>query len=63
LVIEIDSSIKSIAIEIRKTSKIKLPDAIIAATAIKHNLTLLTRNEKDFVGIIGLELFNPWDAA
>jgi predicted nucleic acid-binding protein len=35
-------------IEIRKTKKIKLPDAIIAASALHHNLTLITRNTADF---------------
>ena len=35
------------AIDLRKTHKIKLPDAIIAATALVHNLTLLTRNVGD----------------
>ena len=41
---------------IRKTNKIKLPDAIIAATAITRNLTLVTRNSSDFNKIIGLKL-------
>jgi len=41
---------------IRKTHKIKLPDAIIAATAIKHQLTLVTRNSSDFNKIFGLKV-------
>lgn len=61
LVIEIDTSIKSLAVDIRKSLKIKLPDAIIAATAEEHNLTLLTRNIKDFSGIKNLEVLNPFD--
>ena len=35
-------------------------DALIAATAIVHELTLATRNTKDFEGL-GVALFNPWD--
>ncbi len=34
--------------EIRKTNRIKLPDAIIYATALVNNLTLITRNTSDF---------------
>jgi predicted nucleic acid-binding protein len=34
-------------------------DSLIAATAIFHNLTLVTRNTKD-VEASGVELFNPW---
>lgn len=36
-------------------------DCLLAATALCHNLTLVTRNTKDFTSIPGLELFNPWD--
>ncbi|SNS30001.1 hypothetical protein/tRNA(fMet)-specific endonuclease VapC [Granulicella rosea] len=35
-------------------------DGLIAATALEHGLTLVTRNMKDFVGR-GLTLLNPWD--
>jgi predicted nucleic acid-binding protein len=36
------------------------PDLLIAATAIEHNLTLVTRNTKDFTGL-PLSLLNPWE--
>lgn len=48
------------AIEIRKETKTKLPDAIIAATAMVHQLTLITRNTKDFEKVSGLELMEPY---
>jgi predicted nucleic acid-binding protein len=35
-------------------------DALIAATALVHGLTLVTRNVRDFVSA-GIELVNPWD--
>ena len=44
-----------------KSNKIKLPDAIIAATAFSENLILVTRNIDDFKNISGLELLNPWE--
>lgn len=38
-------------------------DAIIAAVALTHNLNLVTRNVKDFEGIAGLKILNPWEAS
>jgi len=46
-------------IEIRKESKIKLPDAIIAATALVHQLPLVSRNTGDFKNVPGLVIINP----
>lgn len=48
-------------IAIRKEHGLKLPDAIIAATSLVHDLTLLTRNTSDFNRITGLEVINPWE--
>ncbi len=48
--IEISSSVMELSVEIRRTKKIKLPDAIIAASAVHHDLILVTRNIKDFKG-------------
>jgi predicted nucleic acid-binding protein len=36
------------------------PDLMIAATAFELNLTLVTRNVKDFVGL-GVTILNPWE--
>lgn len=47
-------------IAIRKSRKIKLPDAIIAATALVHGCALVTRNVPDFSSIEGLEVINPF---
>ncbi|MGA2716394.1 MAG: type II toxin-antitoxin system VapC family toxin [Bryobacteraceae bacterium] len=35
-------------------------DGVIAATALEHGLTLVTRNVKDFSDL-GVVLLNPWD--
>ena len=45
---------------IRKSNKIKLPDAIIAATAMVYNLILVTHNVDDFKNIQGLKILNPF---
>jgi predicted nucleic acid-binding protein len=37
-------------------------DALIAATAITHGLTVVTRNTRDFEAIT-VPLFNPWEQA
>lgn len=35
-------------------------DSLIAATALEHDLILVTRNESDFTGT-GVEILNPWE--
>ncbi len=35
-------------------------DGLLAATALEQQLTLVTRNGKDFAGL-GLDLLNPWE--
>ena len=34
-------------------------DGLIAATALEHDLTVVTRNVRDFDGL-GVSVFNPW---
>ena len=41
---------------------LNMADGMIAATALEHNLTVVTRNVKDFAGL-GVAILNPWDAA
>jgi len=36
------------------------PDGLIAATALVHDLTLVTRNIRDFAAL-GVAIVNPWD--
>lgn len=45
---------------LRRVRKIKLGDAIIAATALETDSELVTRNEQDFRGIQGLRVINPF---
>ena len=57
-VIETDKFIIKKCIDLRKNHKIKIPDAIIAATALTRNLAMITNNEKDFTLIKNLTVIN-----
>jgi len=59
-IIELDSEIVETVITIRQQHKIKLPDAIILASAITRNAELVTANISDFEHIDPrLKIFNP----
>ena len=45
----------------RRGRVLHLPDALIAATAKEHSLTLATRNICDF-DYLGIDVVNPWRA-
>jgi predicted nucleic acid-binding protein len=45
-------------IALRRSRRIKIPDAIIAATALEYDLTLITHNTSDFQGIPNLKLLD-----
>jgi len=57
----LNRDIARVTIALRKDHKIKLGDAIIAATALVNNLTIITRNIVDFKNIEGLKLLNPFE--
>jgi predicted nucleic acid-binding protein len=59
--ISLNSAVADCCIELRKTYKIKLPDAIIAATAVVQKQAVMSRNEDDFIKISGLKVFNPFN--
>jgi predicted nucleic acid-binding protein len=59
-VIHLNSEIANLTINIRRKCKIKLPDAVIAATALHSNLILVTRNEDDFKDVEMLGIYNPF---
>jgi len=44
-----------------KGTPLNTADGMIAATAIEHGLTVVTRNIRDYAGL-GVEALNPWDA-
>jgi toxin FitB len=44
----------------QKGMTLAVVDGVIAATALHHDLIVVTRNVKDFAGL-GVNIFNPWD--
>ncbi len=56
----VDEDVAEQAIELKRQSKIKLADAVIAATAIVNDFKLVTRNVDDYKAVKGLEVFNPF---
>ena len=58
-VLDLTENVIDTCIEIRKNYKTKLPDAIIASTAIANNLILITRNISDFKNIDDLQVVDP----
>ncbi len=60
-IIPLTDDIAELAIKLRRKRSIKLPDAVIAATALRYGYTLVTRNVKDFKDIEGLEIYNPFE--
>jgi predicted nucleic acid-binding protein len=60
ILIALTNDIVEQTITLRQLYKIKIPDAIIAATAMVFDYTLLSRNDKDFIQIAGLKYVNPF---
>ena len=59
-IFELTNDIVNKTIQIRQKQKIKLPDAVIASTALENGLVLVSRNIKDFKNIPDLEVVNPY---
>jgi predicted nucleic acid-binding protein len=61
IVYELDQNVKLKAIEIRKYANLKLPDVIIAASALVNNQILISRNISDFNKISELQVIDPFN--
>ena len=58
-IIPLSDAVTTETIQLRKLYKIRIPDAIIAASAKVTGLDLITRNITDFNKITGLKVVNP----
>ena len=58
--IALTSAVVERVIEMRSSIAIKLPDAIIAASALIEGLPLMTHNSQDFKRVPGLRLIDPF---
>lgn len=58
--VSLSREIEDQTIQLKRLHKIKLPDAIIAATALNQDAFLVTRNVRDFKGIVALKVENPF---
>ncbi len=58
-VLPLTGAIARRAVALRQQRRMGLGDAIIGATALEHDMTLATRNVRDFRWINGLELIDP----
>jgi predicted nucleic acid-binding protein len=55
----VDAALAERAGRLRREHGVRLPDALIAATALRYRLTLVTRNTRDFAVIHGLRIRAP----
>ena len=60
-ILPVSKEVADKAIELRRSKRIKLADAVIASTALVNNLQLVTGNVRDFRGIRDLQVINPFD--
>jgi hypothetical protein len=58
--IQLSATVVQQTIALRSKYSVKLPDAVIAATALASGLKLMTRNQTDFERIEGLVIINPF---
>jgi toxin FitB len=60
-ILPMDASIALVSARFHVPDPCSLRDSLIAATALVHGMTVVTRNVGDFVPT-GVPILNPWDA-
>ena len=58
-ILNISDDIVENCVKVRLEKGLKIPDAIIAATALSLGYTLITANHADFYKISNLKIINP----
>ncbi len=59
-VLPIDEAVARRAARLHVPDPAPFRDALIAATALEHHLTVVTRNTRDFERFADLDILNPW---
>ena len=59
-ILPVDTAVALCAASLRVPDPTPVADALIAATALGHSMTLATRNTKDFQRFAELMIINPW---
>jgi predicted nucleic acid-binding protein len=57
--LKVDAAVAELAGRIRRESGIATHDALIAATALTHDIPLLTRNRRHFDRVDGIRVIQP----
>ena len=60
-ILPVDAEVARLAAALHVPDPASVTDALIAATALAHNMAVVTRNVSDFERFRGLEILNPWD--
>ena len=60
-ILPVDAAIALLSAQFHVQDPRPLKDGLIAATALRHGMTVVTRNVGDFAGT-GVAVLNPWDA-
>lgn len=57
--VPVDRAVAERAGRVAREASIRLPDALIAATALEHGLAVVTRNRRHFEAVRGLRIRSP----